>query len=142
MAETTLQSNLVPLKISTDGGTTKKSIVCKKGFTFNHETPITEENTDCGVLIGLGSNKWSFDVEGVVNTTPTSGSEVSYEDLLGIANAQTQIDVYLDHPSGSGTDVYASGDAYITNLRFTNQVGSLHTFTATITGTGTLDITP
>lgn len=142
MAVTTLQSNLVPLKISTDTGTTKKSIVCKKSWTFNHSTSTTEEETDCGVLLGIGANKWSFDVEGVVNTTPTGASEVSAEDLLGIANAQTKFLVYLDYPSGSGTDLYASGEAYLTDFKITNSVGNLMTFTGTISGTGTLDITP
>jgi hypothetical protein len=50
--------------------------------------------------------------------------------------------VYLDYPSGSGTDLYATGKAYLTNLKIANSVGSLMTFTGTISGTGTLDITP
>lgn len=141
MATTTLQSNLVPLKISTDSGTTKKSIVCKKSWTFNHDTSTTEENTDCGVLLGLGANKWGFDVEGVVNTTPAS-TELSAEDLLGIAHNQTLFLVYLDYPAAAGTDLYASGSAYLTNLKISNAVGSLMTFTGTISGTGALDITP
>lgn len=142
MAVTTLQSNLVPLKISTDGGTTKKAIVCKKSWSFEGDTPTSEENTDCGVLLGLGSNKWGFPFEGVVNTTPTALSEQSAEDLLSIWHNQTLIKVYLDHPAAAGTDIYASGDAYITNFKIVNSVGSLMIFSGQISGTGTLDITP
>lgn len=141
MATTTLQSNLVPVKVSSDGGSTKKTIVCKKGWTFNHDTSTTEEETDCGTLRGIGSNTWSVDVEGVVNTTPAS-TEVSAEDLLGFASAQTSLVIFLDYPVGSGTDLYASGTCYLTNFKITNQVGSLMTFSGTFSGTGTLDITP
>lgn len=144
MAVTTLQSNLVPIAVSSDSGTTYLNVACKKGWTFNHDTPTSEEQTDCGTLIGLGSNTWSFDVEGVVNTTPTSGSEISAEGLVALATAQTSILVKAQYPtSGSpGTDLYFQGAAYITNFKVDNKVGSLMTFTATIKGTGQLDITP
>ena len=142
MAVTSLQSNLVPISTSVDSGTTWLNIVCKKGWTFNHETSTTEEETDCGTLTGVGSNKWSFDVEGVMSTTPGAG-EGSAETLLGYASAQTLLLIRTQYPtSGSpGTDLYASGSAYLTNFRVTNSVGSLMTFSATFSGTGTLDIT-
>lgn len=142
MPVTNLQSILVPLKISTDAGATKQSIQCKKSWTFNHETSISEEATDCGVLIGLGPNKWGFELEGVVNTTPTAATEISAEGLLAIASAQTLFLVYLDYPAAAGTDLYATGTAYLTNLKISNTVGSLMNFTATLSGTGVLDITP
>ena len=110
MAVTSLQSNLVPISTSVDSGTTWLNIVCKKGWTFNHETSTTEEETDCGTLTGVGSNKWSFDVEGVMSTTPGAG-EASAETLLGYASAQTLLLIRTQYPtSGSpGTDLYASG---------------------------------
>lgn len=143
MAVTTLQSNLVPISLSSDSGTTYKTVTCKKGWTFNHDISTTEEETDCGTLTGLGSNKWSFDIEGVMNTSPAS-TEVSAEDLLSFSSAQTSLLVKAQYPtSGSpGTDLYAQGAGYITNLKITNSVGSLMTFSATFKGTGTLDITP
>jgi hypothetical protein len=141
MAVVTLQSTLVPIKISTDGGTTKKSIVCKKSWTLNSDNSPSEEQTDCGVLIAPGINKWSFDVEGVLNSTP-GGSEVSAKDLLGLSVNGTIIDIYLDEPSGTGTVLYATGKAYITNFKVTGTSGNLVTFSATITGSGILDVTP
>jgi hypothetical protein len=142
MPVTTLQSNLVPVKLSADAGVTKKAVVCKKSWTFNGTTPVNEDETDCGPHIGLGANKWSIDVEGIVNTTPTGATEMSAEDLLGFWNSQTSLLIYLDYPSGAGTDLYASGSIYITNFQITNQVGSLITFSATFSGNGALDVTP
>ena len=142
MAVTTLQSNLVPIKISTDSGTTKKAVVCKKSWTLGVNTPTSKEQTDCGTLLGLGAVDWGFDFEGVVNTTPTSGSELSAEDLLAIAANQTLVLVYLDYPAAAGTDLYASGSAYITDFKVTNSVGSLMLFSARVEGTGSIDVTP
>lgn len=143
MAVTTLQSNLVPVALSSDSGTTYKTVTCKKGWTFNHDTSTTVEETDCGSLTGLGSNTWSVDFEGVMNTSPAS-TELSAEDILGFASAQTSLLIKVQYPtSGSpGTDLYAQGAGYITNLRITNSVGSLMSFSFTFSGTGTLDITP
>lgn len=142
MATTTVQSNLVPILLSSDSGTTYKSVVCKKSWSFTNETSTSKEETDCGVLVGVGANSWSFDVEGVINTTPGS-TEVSAEDLLGFSAGQTSLLVKAQYPtSGSpGADFYMQGACYITNFKITNSVGSLMTFTATITGTGTLDVT-
>lgn len=142
MPVTTLQSNLVPIKISVDAGVTKKAIVCKKSWSFNGTTATNEDETDCGIHVGLGANKWGFPFEGVVNTTPTGASEVSAEDLLGIWNAQTLFLVYIDYPAAAGTDLYLSGSAYITEFNIVNQVGSLLIFSGRITGTGALDVTP
>lgn len=143
MATTTLQSNLVPIALSSDSGSTYKNVVCKKGWTLNHDTGTTKEETDCGTLVGVGSNDWSFDFEGVMNTTPAS-TELSAEDILGFASAQTLLLIKAQYPtSGSpGTDLYAQGQGYITNLKISNTVGSLMQFTFTFSGTGTLDITP
>jgi len=143
MAVTTLQSNLVPFYLSADSGTTYEFGVCKKGWTFNHETSTTEEETDCGTLIGLGSNKWSADFEGVLNTTPASG-EFGLEDVAGWATAQTQLLIKLTYPTSGGSaggDLYYQGAGYITNFSVSNSVGSLITFSFTFKGTGTLDIT-
>ncbi len=141
MATTTLQSNLVPINISSDGGSTYKAIVCKKSWTFNGDTSTTEEETDCGTLTGIGSNKWSFDFEAVMNTTPAS-SEFSTEDLLGFWVGQTALKVKAYYPITPGTDIYLQGDCYLTSFKINNQVGNLMTCSGTLTGTGQLDNTP
>lgn len=141
MAVTTLESSLAPLTMSSDGGSTYQSVVCRKTWTFNGETPISEEPTDCGNYIAPGVPKWGFDTEGVLSTTPGSG-EISAEGMLSLWLNKTSILVKLQYPtSGSpGTDLYLQGAAYITNFKVTGSSGSLITFSATITGNGTLDI--
>ena len=139
---TVVQSNLVPITLSTDSGTTYRAIVCKKGWTFNHETATTEEQTDCGTLIGLGSNSWSFDVDGIFSTDP-GGSEIGAEELIDIAGAQTLVLVKAQYPTSGtpGANVYLQGSVYITNVQLVNSVGSLMNYTLTLKGSGTLDTT-
>ena len=141
MAVTTLQSNLVPISLSSDAGVTYKTIVCNKGWTFNGSTSTTKEETDCGVLTGIGANEWSFDIDGVVNTTPGT-TEFSAEDLAGFWAGQTALKIKAEYPAVTGTDLYLQGDVYITSFKITKAVGSLLTYTATFTGTGTIDNTP
>lgn len=143
MAVTTLATSAVPVALSADAGTTYKSIVCRKSVALDVDSAVNEEQTDCGNFVSLGPVKWGFDVEGIVNTSPES-TEVSYEDLLGYSNGQTSLLVRMQHPtSGSpGTNLYAQGACYITNLKLSGPSGSLLSFSCRITGTGTLDITP
>lgn len=142
MPITTLQSNLVPLKFSNDAGVTYKSLVCQKGATFALDSPVTREETYCGSHVGLGAVTWGFDFDGVVNITPTGASEVSYEDLLGFASAQTLLYIKEEYPGSAGTDFYHQGTGYITNLQKVGQQGSLITFSGRFEGTSALDVTP
>lgn len=141
MATTTVQSNLVPISLSSDSGSTYKTVVCKKSVNFKGSTSTTKEETDCGVLVGIGANEWSFDVEAIVNTTPAS-TEFSYEDILGFWSAQTALLVKYQYPTSGtpGGDFYHQGTVYITDLSQANSVGNLLTFSMTLSGTGTLDI--
>lgn len=143
MAVTTIQSNLIPIEISSDSGTTYKKLVCNQTWKLGQSVSVSEEETDCGTLVGLGSNKWSFDAAGVLNSTPES-TEISHEGLNTLFAAQTLILVRAQYPaSGSpGADLYAVGSAYITSLEVDKSTGSLMKFTATFTGNGVLDITP
>lgn len=138
---TTLQSNLVPFKLSTDD-ITYKNVVCKKAWSFNGTTPTNIEETDCGPLVGLGTNNWSFDFEMVLNTTPNGSTEMSAKDVLSIWNNQTAAYAKVLYPDPGGTTFYLQGSGYITNFVLQNTVGNLMTFTGTFSGQGTVDITP
>lgn len=138
---TTIQSNLVPIAVSTDSGSTYKNIVCKKSWGFNGSTATNVEETDCGPLVGLGSNNFTFDFEAVMNTTPDS-DQVSAKGLLDIWNNQTQVMLKVLYPSPGGTNIFISGVAYLTSYTLVNQVGNLMTVTGTFTGNGTVDTTP
>lgn len=142
MAITYVQGKLAVIKISVDAGVTKKNITCNQTWEFNGTTPVNKESSDCGTATGLGSNEWSIPFSGLVNITPTGASEVSYEDLLGIWNAQTLFQVYLPYPDPAGTDWYMSGDVYLTELTLTKATEELMKFSGTLTGSSALDITP
>jgi hypothetical protein len=142
MAASNLQSNLVPFKISSDDGTTYKTLTCLTSANFSGTTSTTEEETQCGTFTGLGANKWEFTTEAVVNLTPTGASEVSYEDCLGFWHNQTLILVKQEYPDAAGTDFYKQGEAYITSIGNAVQVGNSMTFSLTFKGNGALDIAP
>jgi hypothetical protein len=137
---TLIQSNTIPLQLSTDDST-YKSVVCKKSYNFNFDTPVNEEETDCGKQVGLGATGWTADFDGVLNTTPNTATEYSAAGVLALWSGQTL--VYIKTQTGNGVtpNLYVQGSGYITNFRITNQVGNLIGFTFTFTGIGNPDIT-
>lgn len=141
MSTTALQSSNVPFYVSTDGSSWKM-IVCKRGVTFTGNTPVTTEDTDCGPIVGIASNQWTFDIDAVVNTTPDIGTAESYEQILKWWDAQTLLYVRWNHPDSSGLNFYHQGQAYITNLSSAVTQGASMTFTITFTGQGSLDVNP
>lgn len=129
---TTVQSNLVPLAISTDGGVTYKNVVCKRAWNFAGTTSVNTEETDCGIEKGLGAPDWTMDFEGVVNTTPNSPTEISASELGALWQDQTLLRIKVVTP-------YVEGGGYITDLGFQNAVGNLMAFTFTFNGVGAVD---
>ena len=138
---TGIQSNLVPVLVSTDD-ITYKSVVCKKAANFNGTTPTNVEQTDCGPMVGLGSNEWSVDIEGVLNTSPAGATEISAKEMLSYWNNQTSIYVKMQYPNPGGSNFYLQGNGYITSFKLGVQTGKLVNFSATFSGNGTVDITP
>lgn len=141
MSTTAIQSSSVPFYVSTDGSSWKM-IVCKRGITFNGNTPVTTEDTDCGPIIGIASNQWSFDVDVVVNLTPDIGTQESYEQLLAWWDAQTLLYVRWAYPDSGGTDFFHKGQAYITNITSQVQQGNAMNAQLTFSGQGAIDVTP
>lgn len=137
---TVIQSNLVPFALSTDN-VTYKNVVCKKAWSFKGSTPTSVEETDCGPLVGLGSNNFSFDFQMVLNTTPNGATEMSAKDVLTIWNNQTACYVKVLYPAGTGADFYLQASGYVSNFELQNTVGNAMTFNGTFTGNGTVDIT-
>ena len=137
---TTVQSNLVPVAISTDSGVTYKNVVCKKAWNFNGNTPTNVDDTDCGPLVGLGSNNWTIDMDMVLNNTPNTG-EISAKEVLAIWAAQSLAAIKVLYPDPGGTAFFIQGSGYITSFVLQNTVGNNMTFTATFTGQGSPDVT-
>ena len=137
---TTIQSNQVPLQLGTDG-ITYKNVVCKRTTNFNGTTSVNVEETDCGIEKGLGTPDWTLDFEGVVNTTPTSTTELSAADLLSLWLNKTLAYAKFMTGDGTGKNVYIQGTGYVTDLSMAASVGNLLAFTFTFNGVGTPDIT-
>lgn len=137
---TTIQSKAIPLLVSTNG-TDWAAIVCKRTWNFNATKSVNSEETDCGIEKGLGAIDWTVDFEGVVNTTPTSPTEVSAAALAGYFSNETLLYVKAQTGNGSGSNLFVTGQAYITDLAFQNSVGNLQAFTATFNGIGNPDFT-
>ena len=139
MSTTALQSSSAPIYLSPNGST-YYMIVCKRGVTFNASSNIAEEETDCGVIAGVGAVKWSFDIDAIVNLTPDIGTAYSYEQVLAWVINQTLLYVRFNYPDTAGTDFKHQGQGYLTNLRSQVQQGNAMNFTVTFSGTGTLTI--
>lgn len=125
----------MPFAISTDG-VTYKSVVCKKAWNVAIDPQITSEDSDCGVHTSVGTTRWSFDAEIILNTTPNGATEVSANTVAGYANAGTLVYVKLVY-SGS---YYRQGQGYITNYRESAPLNGLVSASFTFTGDGTLDL--
>lgn len=129
------------LELSTDGGSTWKTLICETShsFNFNRNTNRTPTKCDGGTsALGIGSYEWSFQSSVVVETAPTV-TQVSYEDLLAWAVGATAL--LLRNSNGtSGANFHHSGSVYITDLSKTAEVDGLVTADVTFSGTNALDI--
>lgn len=137
---TFIQSNQVPLLLSTDN-ITFGAVVCKRAWNFNGTTPVNSEETDCGVAKGLGASDWTMDFEGVLNTTPTSPTELSAAVVAGYWVNQTSLYIKTQTGNGTGGNFFVTGAGYITDFALQNSVGNLVAFTFTFNGIGTPDFT-
>jgi hypothetical protein len=139
MSVTAVQSSALPFYVATDSGYSNvRMIVCKKSLNFTGTTTVNTEDTDCGPIVGLGSNGWVFSFEGVANTTPDIGTQESYEQLLKWWNAQTLLYVRWNYPDSGGSDFTHKGAAYITSITSAVAQGAAMNFTIEFTGQGTL----
>jgi hypothetical protein len=139
MSTTALQSSEVPFYVSPNGST-YYMIVCKRGLTFTGNTPISTEDTDCGPIVGIASNQWSFEVDIVVNTTPDIGTAQSYEQLLKWWDAQDLLYVRFNYPDSAGTDFKHQGQAYITSITGETSQGAPMGSVITFTGQGAITV--
>lgn len=138
---TLLQSKSIPLMISLDGGVTYQMVVCKRASNFNGTTATNSEDTDCGTFSSTGSPAWNVDFEGAVNVTPTTGTEISFAQLLAAWNNGVKVYLKFQTGNGLGSQVYIQGGGYISDFAFALQTGSLAAFSMTIQGDGLADIT-
>lgn len=137
---TYIQSNQIPVAISTDN-ITYKNVVCKRVLNLNTTNTVNTEETDCGVAKGLGAFDWTADFEGAVNTTPNGATEMSAKEMLNLAQNQTLVYIKWITGDGAGNNLYRQGSGYIADYTETYNIGNVAAFTFTLTGVGAIDTT-
>ncbi len=138
---TLIQGSSVPFTISTDSGSTYRTLVCNKAWGLTLDVPVNEDESDCGVHVGLGAVKGSFSIEGSYSTTP-SITEISGEELLSLILNKTEFAIKCQYPTSGtpGADLFVQSNAYLTNFQITKATNSVISFTGTVTLNGTIDI--
>lgn len=138
-----IQSSLVPIELSFDSGSTWQTLVCLTQYNLPLETATNQVETFCGTETGLGSQTFNPTGTAVHELTPLP-TQVSYTRMLTAWSNKELIQFRSQYPgTGSiGSQFYHRGSAYVTSLSPSFQVGQVVQFDWTLTGTGTLDITP
>ncbi len=145
MPITTVQGKLLPLELSVDAGVTWKKIVCLVTSPFRSTKATTSETSQCGTHTAIGEHTWGFDVTAIFNTTPTTASELSGEDMLAmhINDVKPVVRMQLGTPgtaATAGESLYISGSVYIADFGIDNPETGLTRFTARLEGDGVIDI--
>lgn len=139
-----IQGELAPIMVSSDGGITWKTIVCLETANIPLATTVNEVETNCGVGVGLGAIKFNPAGSAVCEATPTS-AQVTYKDMVQWQVNKTLIMFKVEYPGSGGTygqNLALSGTCYVTATDVTTQTGQLIKFTFTLTGTGTVNTNP
>lgn len=139
-----IQGELAPIQLSSDGGITWKTLVCLETSNVPLATTVNEVETNCGVAVGLGAIKFNPAGSAVAEAIPTS-NQVTYKDLLGWQVAKTLIMFKVEYPGSGGQygmNLALSGTCYVTSTDVTLETGKVITFTYTLTGTGTVNTNP
>lgn len=134
---TTLQANQVPFAMGTDG-ISYKNVVCKKVSGFTLSPTLIEDESDCGPHTATGTKKFSFNVEFLLNLTPNGATEISANEVATWANNGTTVYVLLQYL----TSYFRQGAGVISGYSETLPLNGFVSATATISGTGLVDLTP
>lgn len=137
-----IQSVNLPLWLSEDG-VTYKQLVCMENYTLQITTQNTKTNTFCGIALGLGANEFSIQFAAVCESAKTA-SQVTNDDIVRIQLALSTIwfKIQFPSPGSSSTNIFFSGQVAVTDFSLIGAVNEVVKFSGTLTGTGTLDITP
>ena len=141
---TSVQGELAPLYLSSDGGVTWKVLVCLETYKVPLTTTVNEDETNCGVAVGLGAIKFKPTGTAVMEANPDT-TMVTYEDMVKWQVGKTLIMFKTEYPGSGGTygkNIALSGTCYVTDTTGTFQTGKVITFDFTLTGTGIVNTNP
>jgi len=139
----TIQSSAAPIELRAKGATPWKTLVCLESYNVPVNTTTTTTDTFCGRAVGLGVREFTPSGSAVCEQLPTT-DQVTYKDMLAWQVNGTVLEFRVQEPgTGSiGNDIYLSGECYVTATELQGAVNDVLKFTFTLSGQGTLDITP
>lgn len=141
------QGKDLALILSDDAFTTSYTLVCFVSGSTKSSFSVNTEESACGVHTGIGSVNFSVNATAIVKVDPTAATgtplvgEASYKKLKQWNVGQTLV-AYKVTAGTAGADFYETGDMYLNDISLDWQVGQTVKTSFTMTGTGTLDITP
>lgn len=129
--------------------TTWLRLVCLRTSSVNTTLETTQDQTNCGVLTAVGAPSMTIDFDAICETAPTSGTQLSYKDLLNAcaaASGPALVNVRVQNPavtgSSAGTVYHHEFNAYVTDLVLNQATAEFINFSGTFSSTGALDILP
>lgn len=129
--------------------TTWLRLVCLRTSSVNTTLETTQDQTNCGVLTAVGAPSMTIDFDAICETAPTSGTQLSYKDLLNACAAAAGpalVNVRMQNPtvsgSSAGTVYHHEFNAYVTDLVLNQATAEFINFSGTFSSTGALDIIP
>lgn len=134
-----VDSVAIPIQLSSDGGTTWKTMICLTEWSLEGTVETTETETFCGKVTGLGTPSYTISTSAVADLAP-SASQVSLEDVQSWFLNKTSLKFKAVSPA-DGSDYYRAGDVRFSGVTETFAVGESVTFEVSMVVTN-LDITP
>lgn len=140
-----LAGTSLKLEISTDAGITWKQLECEISNTLNftrnsQQAPFTKCDTATAALESTPtSSSWTVDFDALLQTAAAS-TKVTYGDFIVLATNGTTF-LWRTEYDNTGSEVYESGNAFISSFTRTAPADGYVGFSGTMTGSGALDIT-
>jgi hypothetical protein len=137
-----IQGTSVSLQLRENGTTgAYLNVVCETTSSLSGSASVNTAVTKCNTITSVSAPTVTFAVEGVAETSPTSG-QVSVENMLAWFQGNRLLDILYEDPEGSGTNFYIQGTGYMTEFGITSPAEGAVTFTASFQLTGSIDIIP
>jgi hypothetical protein len=141
-----VRGKLVPLDISTDGGTTWKVLICLLSNDLHVTRAVIEappskcDSDTAATQKAPGVLSWDMPFSALLDDTPLS-TQLTASDILTLATNGTIVKARQQYDN-TGSELYAVGDVLITDLTITNPAEGYTGFSGTFLGSGPIDITP
>lgn len=137
-----IQGKGITLQLRENGTTgSYLNVICETTSSLSGSASVTTAVTKCNTITSVASPTFTFAVEGIAETGPTSG-QVSLEILLSWFHANTLLDIKYEDPEDSGVNFYVQGTGYMTEFGINSPAEGAVTFTASFQLTGSVDLTP